>query len=86
MLNGKWRPLTSIRYTNALKICEQAHSTDKVAEGINTGKTIVKSNYFNYSDEWARNRFKTLGYDKSKNYQNTMKSKKKVGEVKKRFT
>jgi len=24
----------------------------------------VKSNYLNYSDEWARNRFKVLGYDK----------------------
>ena len=86
MLNGKRRPLTSIRHTNALKIYEQTHSTDKVAEGINTGKTIVKSNYLNYSDEWARNRFKALGYDKSKNYQNIMKSKKKVRNVKKRFT
>jgi len=33
------------------------------------GKTrpkIVKSNYLNYSDEWARNRFEVLGYDKRK--------------------
>ena len=51
---------------------------DNVAEGLNTSKNIVKSNYLNYSDEWARNRFKALGYDKSKNYQNTMKSKNKV--------
>ncbi len=78
MLNGKRRPLTSIRHTNALKIYEQTKSLDKVAEGLNTGKPIVKSNYLNYSDEWARNRFKALGYDKSKNYQNTMKSKNKV--------
>ena len=78
MLNGKRRPLTSIRHTNALKIYEQTKSLDKVAEGLNTGKPIVKSNYLNYSDEWARNRFKALGYDKSKNYQNTLKSKNKV--------
>lgn len=78
ILNGKRRPLTSIRHTNALKIYEQTKSMDKVAEGLNTGKNIVKSNYLNYSDEWARNRFKALGYDKTKNYQNTLKSKNKV--------
>ena len=78
MLNGKRRPLTSIRHTNALKIYEQTHSIEKSAEGINTSKDIIKSNYLNYSDEWARNRFKALGYDKSKNYQNTLKSKNKV--------
>ena len=78
MLNGKRRPLTSIRHTNALKIYENTKSMDNVAEGINTSKNIVKSNYLNYSDEWARNRFKALGYDKSKDYQNTMKSKNKV--------
>lgn len=80
ILNGKRRPLTSIRHTNALKIYEQTKSMDKVAEGLNTGKNIVKSNYLNYSDEWARNRFKALGYDKTKNYQNTLKSKNKVDE------
>ena len=78
MSNGKRRPLTSIRHTNALKIYEQTHSIEKSAEGINTSKDIIKSNYLNYSDEWARNRFKALGYDKSKNYQNTLKSKNKV--------
>lgn len=80
MLNGKRRPLTSIRHTNALKIYEQTHSIEKSAEGINTSKDIIKSNYHNYSDEWARNRFKALGYDKTKNYQNTLKSKNKVDE------
>jgi hypothetical protein len=68
MINGKRRPLTSIRHLNALKIYEQTQSTSKVAEGLNTGKPIVKSNYLNYSDEWARNRFKALGYDNAKNY------------------
>ena len=32
----------------------------------------------NYSDEWARNRFKVLGYDKRKLPQTSMKSKNKV--------
>ena len=31
-----------------------------------------------YSDEWARNRFKVLGYDKRKLPQSSMKSKNKV--------
>ena len=78
MLNGKKRPFTAIRHTNALKIYEQTKSIDKVAEGLNTSKPIVKSNYLNYSDEWARNRFKALGYDKTQNYQNSMKSKNKI--------
>ena len=59
-------------------IYEQTKSIDKVAEGLNTSKPIVKSNYLNYSDEWARNRFKALGYDKTQNYQNSMKSKNKI--------
>ena len=29
-----------------------------VAQALNTSPEIVKSNYLNYSDEWARNRFK----------------------------
>jgi hypothetical protein len=40
----------------------------------------VKSNYLNYSDEWARNRFKVLGYDKRKLPQSSMKSKNKVSD------
>ena len=78
ILNGKKRPFTSIRHTNALKIYQQTKSLDKVAEGLNTSKPIVKSNYLNYSDDWARNRFKALGYDKSQNYQSSMKSKNKI--------
>ncbi|MDC0393555.1 hypothetical protein OAM22_02015 [Candidatus Pelagibacter sp.] len=45
---------------------------------LNTSPEIVKSNYLNYSDEWARNRFKVLGYDKRKLPQTSMKSKNKV--------
>ena len=78
ILNGKKRPFTSIRHTNALKIYQQTKSLDKVAEGLNTSKPIVKSNYLNYSDDWARNRFKALGYDKSEKYQSSMKSKNKI--------
>jgi len=33
---------------------------------MKTSPEIVKSDYLNYSDEWARNRFKALGYDKRK--------------------
>jgi len=33
---------------------------------------------FGGSDEWARNRFKVLGYDKRKLPQSSMKSKNKV--------
>lgn len=64
LYNGKRRPLTSIRHMNALKIYEKTKDINKVAQGINTGREIVKSNYLNQSDEWARNRFKELGYDK----------------------
>ena len=35
-----------------------------VAQASNTDPKIVQSNYLNFSDEWARNRFKVLGYDK----------------------
>jgi hypothetical protein len=43
-------------------------------------KTIAKSNYLNYSDEWARNKFRFLGYDKRTLPQSSMKSKNKVSE------
>jgi len=45
---------------------------------LNTSPEIVKSNYLNYSDEWARNRFRVLGYDKRALPQSSMKSKNKV--------
>ena len=35
-----------------------------VAQALNTSPEIVKTNYLNYSDEWTRNRFRVLGYDK----------------------
>jgi hypothetical protein len=40
----------------------------------------VKSNYLNYSDEWARNRFRVLGYDKRALPQSSVKSKNKVSD------
>jgi len=49
-----------------------------VAQALNTSPEIVKSNYLNYSDEWARNRFRVLGYDKRALPQSSMKSKNKV--------
>ena len=52
--------------------------THKSTNALNTSLEIVKSNYLNYSDEWARNRFKVLGYDKRKLPQSSMKSKNKV--------
>jgi len=45
---------------------------------MKTSPEIVKSNYLNYSDEWARNRFKVLGYDKRKLPPSSMKSKNNV--------
>ena len=38
----------------------------------------VGIDYLNCSDEWARNRFKVLSYDKRKLPQSSMKSKNKV--------
>tara|TARA_Y100000031_G_scaffold76751_1_gene84418 strand:- start:295 stop:456 length:162 start_codon:yes stop_codon:yes gene_type:complete len=49
-----------------------------VAQALNTSPKIVETNYLNYSDEWARNRFKVLRYDKRKLPQSSMKSKNKV--------
>jgi hypothetical protein len=49
-----------------------------VAQALNTDPKIVKTNYLNYSDEWAKNRFKVLGYNKRKLPQTSMKSKNKV--------
>lgn len=37
-----------------------------VTQALNTSTEVVKSNYLNYSDDWARNRFKVLGYDKKR--------------------
>ena len=54
--------------------------THKSTNALNTSLEIVKSNYLNYSDEWARNRFKVLGYDKRKLPQSSMKSKNKVSD------
>ena len=60
---------------NALKLYEDLKDVNLVAQALNTSPEIVKSNYLNYSDEWARNRFKVLGYDKRKLPQTSMKSK-----------
>ena len=65
---------------NALKLYEDLKDVNLVAQALNTSPEIVKSNYLNYSDEWARNRFKVLGYDKRKLPQSSMKSKNKVSE------
>ena len=78
MFNGKRRPLYSIRHMNALKLYEDLKDINLVAQALNTNPKIVESNYLNYSDEWARNRFKVLGYDKRKLPQSSMKSKNKV--------
>jgi len=51
---------------NALKLYEDLKNINLVAQALNTSPEIVKSNYLNYSYEWARNRFKVLGYDKKK--------------------
>ena len=80
MFNGKRRPLYSIRHMNALKLYEDLKNVDLVAQGLNTSSEIVRSNYLNYSDEWARNRFRVLGYDKRKLPQSSMKSKNKVSD------
>ena len=81
--NGKTRPLYSIRHTNALKIYEETKDINAVAQALNTNPDIVKSNYLNFSDEWARNRFRELRYDKYKKYkspQSSVKSKNKISE------
>jgi len=78
MFNGKSRPLYAIRHMNALKLYEDLKDINLVAQALNTSPEIVKSNYLNYSDEWARNRFKVLGYDKRKLPPSSMKSKNKV--------
>ena len=59
---------------NALKLYKDLKDINLVAQALNTSAEIVKSNYLNYSDEWARNRFKILGYDKKKLPQSSMKS------------
>ena len=46
---------------NALKLYENLKDINLVAQALNTSSDIVKSNYLNYSAEWARNRFKVLG-------------------------
>ena len=56
----------SIRHMNALKLYEDLKDVNLVAQALNTSPEIVKSNYLNYSDEWERNIFKVLGYDKRK--------------------
>ena len=78
MFNGKRRPMYSIRHMNALKLYEDLKDINLVAQALNTSPDIVKSNYLNYSDEWARNRFRVLGYDKRALPQSSMKSKNKV--------
>ena len=76
--NGKTRPMYSIRHMNALKLYEDLRDVNLVAQALNTSPEIVKSNYLNYSDEWTRNRFRVLGYDKRALPQSSMKSFKKV--------
>jgi len=66
VFNGKRRPMYSIRHMNALKLYEDLKDINLVAQALNTDPKIVQSNYLNYSDEWARNRFKVLGYHKRK--------------------
>ena len=78
MFNSKRRPMYSIRHMNALKLYEDLKDINLVAQALNTSPDIVKSNYLNYSDEWARNRFKVLGYDKRKLPPSSMKFKNKV--------
>ena len=65
---------------NALKLYEDLKNVVLVAQALNASPEIVKSNYLNYSDEWARNRFKILGYDKRKLPQSSVKSKNKVSD------
>ena len=57
---------------------EDLKDVNLVAQALNTSPEIVKSNYLNYSDEWSRNRFRVLGYDKRALPQSSMKSKNKV--------
>ena len=68
----------SIRHMNDLKLYEDLKDINLVAQALNISPKIVKSNYLNYSDEWARNRFKVLGYDKRKLPQSSMKFQNKV--------
>ena len=51
---------------NAFKLYEDLKDINLVAQALNPSLEIVKSNYLNYTDEWTRNRFKVLGYDKRK--------------------
>ena len=67
-------------FLNALKLYEDLKDVNLVAQALNTSPEIVKSNYLNYSDEWARNRFRVLGYDKRALPQSSMKSKNRVSE------
>ena len=73
--NGKRRPIYSIRHMNALILYEDLKDVDLVSQALNTSPEIVKSNYLNYLDEWARNRFKVLGYYQWKLSQTSTKSK-----------
>ena len=65
---------------NALKLYEDLKNVVLVAQALNASPEIVKSNYLNYSDEWARNRFRVLGYDKRALPQSSVKSKNKVSD------
>tara|TARA_B110000046_G_scaffold100666_1_gene108100 strand:- start:123 stop:431 length:309 start_codon:yes stop_codon:yes gene_type:complete len=64
--NGKTRPMYLIKHMNVLKLYEDLKNINLFTQALNTSPKIVKSNYLNYSDEWARNRFEVLGYDKRK--------------------
>ena len=59
-------------------IYEDLKDVNLVAQALNTSPEIMKSNYLNYSDKWARNRFRLLGYDKRALPQSLMKFKNKV--------
>ena len=61
-----------------MKLYEDLKDVNSIAQALNRSPEIVKSNYLNFSDEWARNRFKVLGYDKRKLPQSSMKFKNKV--------
>ena len=65
---------------NALKLYEDLKDVNLVAQALNTSPEIIKSNYLNYSDEWARNRLRVLDYDKRALPQSSIKSKNKIRE------
>ena len=69
---------TLCRHINASKLYEGLKDVNFVARALNASPKIVKSIYLNCSDEWARNRFKVLVYDKRKLPQTSIKSKNKV--------